>query len=210
MQMRGFFMQFYTMALKVGITGGIGSGKTLVCNVFALLGVPVYFADEQAKYILQNDTDVISAVKHLLGNKSYTSEGLLNRKYIASIVFADTELLKKYNAIIHPAVFDHAHRWMQAHAHYAYILKEAALLFESGSYRELDKIICVTAPEKLRMERVMQRDNISAEEVVQRMQNQWPEEQKISRSDYIIYNDGSQMLIPQVMEIHRSLLNLLS
>ncbi|MBK7109713.1 MAG: dephospho-CoA kinase [Bacteroidetes bacterium] len=193
------------MALHVGITGGIGSGKTLVCRMFATLGIPVYYADDRAKIILQSNDDVIAAVKKMFGEDAYFSNGELNRKLIASIVFADSDLLAKYNAIIHPAVQEDANLWMQQHASSAYILKEAALLFESGSYKFLDKIICITAPENLRIERVMHRDAISENAVRQRMKNQWSEEEKAALSDYIIINDGNTMLIPQVMNVHQQL-----
>lgn len=198
-------MQFYNMALHVGITGGIGSGKTLVCRLFATLGIPVYYADERAKIILHSNDKVIAAVKMLLGNNVYSEGGILNRKLVASLVFSDSDLLAKYNAIIHPAVLEDAHLWMQQHATFPYILKEAALLFESGSYKSLDKIICITAPELLRIERVMRRDKISEDAVRQRMKNQWSENDKVALSDFIIINDGKTMLIPQVMEIHQQL-----
>ncbi len=198
-------MQFYNMALHVGITGGIGSGKTLVCHLFATLGIPVYYADERAKIILQSNDDVIAAVKNLLGNNVYSDEGILNRKLVATLVFSDSDLLAKYNAIIHPAVLQDSNLWMHQHASSAYILKEAALLFESGSYKSLDKIICVTAPEILRIERVMRRDTISENAVKQRMKNQWSEAEKAALSDYIIINDGNTMLIPQVMNVHQQL-----
>ncbi|MBK6731669.1 MAG: dephospho-CoA kinase [Bacteroidetes bacterium] len=193
------------MALHVGITGGIGSGKTLVCHLFATLGIPVYYADERAKIILQSNDDVIAAVKNLLGNNVYSDEGILNRKLVATLVFSDSDLLAKYNAIIHPAVLQDSNLWMHQHASSAYILKEAALLFESGSYKSLDKIICVTAPEILRIERVMRRDTISENAVKQRMKNQWSEAEKAALSDYIIINDGNTMLIPQVMNVHQQL-----
>lgn len=196
------------MALHVGITGNIGSGKSTVCRLFEILGIPVYYADSRAKELLNSDAEIINKVKHLLGADVYDANGKLNRKKVAALVFSDKALLKKYNAIVHPAVLNDGNIWIKKFEHCPYILKEAALLFESGTYQFLDKIICVTAPEIIRIARVQQRDSITEVEVVQRMQNQWSEEKKISASDYIIINDGTQLLIPQVMEIHTQLLKL--
>ncbi len=196
------------MALHVGITGGIGSGKTLVCKLFATLGIPVYYADDRAKEILQNDGNIITAVKELLGDEAYLPDGTLNRRFIASQVFDDAGLLAQYNAIIHPAVIRDADDWMRRHDSATYVLKEAALLFESGSYKTVDKIICITAPEALRIARVRLRDNVSEQEVRQRMNNQWSDASRIALSDFVIHNDGTAMLIPQVVEIHRQLLDI--
>lgn len=196
------------MALHVGITGNIGSGKSTVCRLFEILGIPVYYADIRAKELLNTDSEIISKVKQLLGADVYDLNNKLNRKKVAELVFANPELLKKYNAIIHPAVLQDGSSWMQQFEEKPYTLKEAALLFESGAYQQLDKIICVTAPEKIRITRVQKRDNVSENEVLQRMQNQWSEEKKTAASDYIITNDGTSLLIPQVMEIHTQLLKL--
>jgi dephospho-CoA kinase len=194
--------------LKVGITGNIGSGKSFICRLFAMLGVPVYHADERAKELLVTSTDVRQAVKALLGNEAYLEDGCLNRSYIASRVFAEQDLLEKYNAIIHPAVATDYRNWLLAHDTFPYTLKEAALIFEANSHKELDLVICVTAPESLRLKRVMDRDGATEESVKARMDKQWKEERKASMSDRVIFNDGSQPVIQAVWELHHEFLTL--
>ncbi|HMX05033.1 MAG TPA: dephospho-CoA kinase, partial [Chitinophagales bacterium] len=175
--------------IKVGITGGIGSGKSTVCKIFEVLGVPVYYADERAKEILQTDAEIIKRVKDLFGEDVYDSNHVLDRKRVAFVVFHEPEFLAQYNKIIHPAVLLDSEKWMQRHLQYPYVIKEAALLFESGGNKQLDKVICVTAPEDLRIQRVMQRDNTTEEQVRSRMANQMSEEEKLEKSDFILYND---------------------
>lgn len=192
--------------IKIGITGGIGSGKTTVCKIFEVLGIPIYYADDRAKELLESDKNVIKKVKNIFGDDVYSEQGKLDRHRVATIVFNFPEILAEYNAIIHPAVFQDAEKWMLRHSHHEYVIKEAALLFETGSYKMLDKIICVTAPVEKRVERVMLRDNVTAEQVRARMQNQWSDAQKTAMSDYIIYNDGSTPLIRQVLSIHEKIL----
>lgn len=192
--------------LKVGITGGIGSGKTTACKVFETLGIPVYYADSQAKQLMVSDPRLVAGIKALFGPESYLRDGALNRPFIAQQVFSNDEKLKQLNALVHPAVAEDAERWHHAQENVPYTLKEAALLFESGSYKQLDKLITVSAPEKLRIQRVMERDGVSAEEVRARMKKQMPEEEKVKRSDFVIYNDGAHFLIRQVLDIHRALL----
>jgi dephospho-CoA kinase len=190
--------------LTVGITGGIGSGKTTVCKIFKTLGVPVYDADERAKYLLNHDAEIIEQVKKLLGEESYL-KGELNRVYVSKKVFNDKKLLEQYNAIVHPAVADDTLKWSQRHSNAPYVLKEAALLVESGAYKFLDKLIVVTAPLEIRIQRVMQRDNVSRESVEARIRNQMDEAEIIKFADFIIVNDGKQALIKQVMQIHHKL-----
>lgn len=193
--------------LKIGITGGIGSGKTTVANLFAKLGVPVFFADSETRMLQHTDAELRAELIAAFGPETYLANGTLDRAYLARIVFADKAALQKVNSIVHPAVARHFAAWCAAHKSNAYILKEAAILFESGSQQGLDGVIAVTAPENLRIERVMQRDGISEEEVRKRMANQWPEEEKLKRANWIIYNDG-RALEPQVEEIHHTLLAL--
>ncbi|HMU69733.1 MAG TPA: dephospho-CoA kinase [Chitinophagales bacterium] len=195
--------------IKVGITGGIGSGKSTVCKIFEVLGVPVYYADERAKEILQTDAEIIKRVKDLFGEDVYDSNHVLDRKRVAFVVFHEPEFLAQYNKIIHPAVLLDSEKWMQRHLQYPYVIKEAALLFESGGNKQLDKVICVTAPEDLRIQRVMQRDNTTEEQVRSRMANQMSEEEKLEKSDFILYNDGSAPLIRQVLNIHEKLLEII-
>ncbi|GAP67831.1 dephospho-CoA kinase [Bacteroidales bacterium 6E] len=194
------------LPLKIGVTGGIGSGKSLVCQIFKTLKVPVFEADREAKEIIDSDSHTRQALEKLLGNGILGPDGKINRHAMAGIIFNDQELLKEVNAIIHPAV---RHRFNSWHAEQKsrYIIQEAAILFESGVFRMMDMNIVVTAPEEMRIRRVMQRDGVTNEKVYERMKNQWPEEEKVAMADYIIRNDESQSLIQQVLEIHQKILN---
>ena len=193
--------------LKVGITGGIGSGKTTVCKIFETLGIPVYYADYRAKWLMNNNEKLISGVKKLFGEKSYTEDGNLNRKYIASIVFKDKSKLAKLNYLVHPAVGIDGLEWHNGQKNVPYTLKEAALFFENGSYKSLDKTITIFAPKEVRIERVMERDSVKREAVEARIDKQMPDEEKVKLADFVIYNDGEQSLIKQVLNIHKQLLN---
>lgn len=192
--------------LKVGITGGIGSGKTTVCQIFATLGIPIYYADTRAKELMISDSDVIHQIKELFGASAYDENGLFNRKHIAEKAFTNKDLLQQLNAIVHPAVFQDTLVWYQTHHEKPYTLYEAAIMFESGSYKLLDKVITVFAPIEDRIERTMKRDNITRKEVLERIDKQLSEEEKIKRADFVIYNDYSQPLIEQVLTIHQQLL----
>mgnify|MGYP001182272431 CR=1 FL=1 len=193
--------------LKIGVTGGIGSGKTVVCKIFEALGAPVYYADIEAKKILSSDSFVKKKVKELLGKESYYMNGKANRKFIASKVFEDKSLLKQLNEIVHPAVAVHSARWFEAiKGRFEYAVKEAALLIESGSYKELNLLIVVTAPDTLKIQRVMARDKISEEQVRSRMKNQLPDDQKVALADFVILNDDQASLVSQVWKIHQQLL----
>jgi dephospho-CoA kinase len=192
--------------LKIGITGGIGSGKSTVAKVFEILGVPVFYADQQAKSLMHTDELLVSGIKDNFGQEAY-SDNQLNRKYIADIVFNNQAELAKLNSLVHPAVFRAFDVWVDAQKA-PYVLKEAALLFESGSYKLCDKTILVTAPEKLKILRVMHRDSITEELVKARINKQWTEEQGIDLADYKIINDEEQLLIPQVLQLHEQFLSL--
>lgn len=194
--------------LKVGITGGIGSGKTTVCKIFEVLGVPVYYADERAREIVNTDKKIIKEVKALFGDNIYLEDGKLDRKRVAEIVFNFPELLEQYNAIIHPVVIEDAKKWMRKNQQHDYVIKEAALLFEANTHKDLDYIICVTATLPVRIQRIKQRDKITEEQILARIKNQMPEEEKIRRSDFVIYNNGDAPLIPQVMKINEKLIQL--
>ena len=191
--------------LKVGITGGIGSGKTTVCRVFEVLGIPVFNADSISRNIVKHNPDVIAAIKAAFGNDIYRNE-ILNSKALADIVFNDREKLLKLNSIVHPVVFSTFAKWLESHSDHPYVLKEAALIFETGANLGLDAVIVVTAPESTRIKRVMQRDGVTANAVRQRMMQQLPEDEKQKRATFIIHNDESELLIPQVMAIHKTLL----
>ena len=193
--------------LKLGITGGIGSGKTTVCRIFEGLGIPVYYADVRAKKILQVNREVKTKIKALLGSDVYFSNGRPNRPYIASKVFRNKGLLEKLNAIVHPAVHEDFDSFFQQWNHRVpYVLNEAALIIENGSYTRFKGIIVVTCPEEIRLERVMQRDKKSKEEVLRRMKNQWTEAEKVKYADFLIDNSGEQSLIPQVWAIHQKIM----
>lgn len=191
--------------LKMGITGGIGSGKTTVCRMFESLQIPVYYADDRAKWLMENDKALKVAIESLLGPMAYDANGHLQRAFIAGKVFAEPELLNKLNALVHPAVFEDGEKWFAEHFDEPYALKEAALIFESGGNRLLDGVIVVTAPEPLRIARVVARDGVEEEAVKARIARQMPEEEKVKLADYIIINDGQQDLLPQVWRIHREL-----
>jgi dephospho-CoA kinase len=199
-----------TNMLKVGITGGIGSGKTTVCKIFELLGIPVYYADERAKLLMTEDKKVVEAVKEVFGEQTYLPDGTLNRAYLAKIVFQNNSQLERLNAIVHPAVYKDGESWHEAQKDVPFTLKEAALFFENGSNQFMDKMICVTAPEQIRIKRVMERDNTTEAAVLARMNKQLPESEKVQQSDYVIYNDGSQSLISQVWSIYSDLKNQLN
>jgi len=193
--------------IKVGITGGIGSGKTTVCRMFEELGVPVYYADDRAKYLMQHEHFLIDSIKKHFGVEVYAN-GRLNRALLAGKVFNQPEKLKLLNSLVHPAVFKDTEEWLQKLPKSTpYCLKEAALLVETGSYKNLDALIVVTAPEQMRMERVVQRDGVQPADVSARMQHQLPEAEKIKRADYIIENNGTLTdLQNRVQAIHTALL----
>lgn len=194
--------------LQIGITGGIGSGKSLVSRIFKLLGVPVYDADSRAKSIMTTDGILVSQIKKEFGVLSYRADGGVNREYLAEHVFNDPEKLKRLNALVHPRVGEDFIRWVTEQTS-AYVLKEAALLFEARSNTALDKIIVVSAPEALRISRVLQRDKHRTEQQVRDIiRNQLNEEEKLKRADYILVNDDSKLLIPQVLELHQQFLSL--
>lgn len=189
--------------LQIGITGGIGSGKSLVCRLFALLGVPVYDADSHAKALMTTDGILVSQIKKEFGDLSYHTDGSLNRKWLADRVFSSQPQLEKLNSLVHPRVAVNYGEWLKQHMDQPYVLKEAALLYESGSYRLLDKIVVVSAPEDIRQKRVLNRDaHRTVEQFKGIVEKQLPEEEKLKRADYIIKNDEAALLIPQVLKLH--------
>ena len=189
---------------KIGITGGIGSGKTTVCKMFEVLGVPVYYADDRAKYLMNHNVDLKNKVKELLGKKAYHRNGKLNRAYVASIIFKNKSTLKALNALVHPAVQEDSDRWFKEQKS-KYAIKEAALIFEVKGERYLDKVIVVAAPETLRIQRVMNRDKVTKAQVKARMKNQFTQATKLKKADLVIHNDIDDSLIKQVMKIHKKL-----
>jgi dephospho-CoA kinase len=196
----------FAFMLKVGLTGGIGSGKSMVARIFAALGIPIYYADDAAKRIQQEHPEVKEQIIQLLGKEAYQN-GLLNKAYVSSIVFADRAKLEQLNAIVHPATIRDAEKWLTAQTT-AYAIKEAALIFESGSQRDLDFIIGVTAPMALRIQRTMARDGVTEEQVRHRMEKQISDRIKMRLCDAVIVNDEKQLLLPQVLALHQKLITL--
>ena len=193
--------------LKIGITGGIGSGKTTVCKIFELLRVPVFYADDEAKKLMNDDFNVKNQIETLFGSESYLDSGILNRKHIAQIVFHDKTKLEALNAIVHPAVFNAMDIWSSKQKT-KYVLKEAALLFESKSYLKNDYNILVNCDLGLRIERVSKRDLLSYQEIKARIDAQFPEDEKQKLANFMIFNTEQQFLIPQVIKLHQHFLNL--
>lgn len=189
----------------VGLTGGIGSGKSTVAEIFTQLGVPVYDADTKAKQLLDTDKELHQKLVQLLGDEVSTA-GKINRQVMAAKIFADKSLLQKVNGLVHPAVGRHFKQWYAAQ-NVPYVLREAAILFESGSYKDCAFVITVFAPEEVRIARVMERNGIDEDEVKARMQHQWPEEEKLKRADFVLYNDGKQSIIKQVLRLHEDLIS---
>ncbi len=193
---------------KVGITGGIGSGKSMVCQVFQALGIPVFDADKAAKFLMTNDASLVASIKELLGNDAYKNEQL-NRSFIASKVFSNPSLLQALNKLVHPAVFEHSKQWLEAQTA-QYVIKEAALFFESNSFKEMDFIIGVFAPENLRIQRAMQRDGLSEAAILERMNNQMDEKEKMKRCDQVIVNENETSVLSQVLSVHKELIKIAS
>jgi dephospho-CoA kinase len=196
--------------LKIGITGGIGSGKTTACQLFEKLGVPVYYADKRAKELMEDDTKLRSEITATFGAASYQADGSLNRVYLAGVVFNNEEKLAVLNALVHPAVAADSDSWndILARNNYSYSLREAALLVETGSYKLLDKLIVVTAPETERIKRVMARDGATEAQVRARINAQIPEAEKAKLADYVISNNDLMSLAQQVKDIHEKIMTL--
>jgi dephospho-CoA kinase len=186
----------------IGITGGIGSGKSTAAVIFEHLGYLVYRADDRSKFLLMNDERVIEAVRNEFGEKIMGEDNRPDKKALAALVFKRPKKLAALNAILHPAVKTDFETWLTSlSADYSktFVLKEAAILFESGTHKQCDRVIEVFAPQSLRLQRVMDRDKVKAKEVLARMERQWPEQEKVLASDFVIFNDGAHALIPQVM-----------
>ncbi len=188
------------MTKIIGLTGGIGSGKSTVAHYIASKGIPVYIADAAAKEIMEQQ-GVIAQIKQVFHQNVITSDGKLDRKVIGQLVFTSPELLKKLNAIVHPLVKTHFIDWLQQHKTASFVIKEVAILFESGGNKECDKVILVTAPEAIRIQRTMLRDNISQEAILNRIQNQLSDAEKIQKSDFVISNIDVKETYSQTDEI---------
>ncbi|HYX09560.1 MAG TPA: dephospho-CoA kinase [Bacteroidales bacterium] len=190
--------------LKIGLTGGIGSGKSLVAKIFLDLEVPVYPADERAKSIYNTNDSVKREIINLLGQSVY-QDNKINRKKLAALIFRNKNLLEKVNQIVHPAVRGDFEDWCRQYTDKKYVLQEAAILFESGSNKHMDYIISVDAPVEVRIKRVMDRDGMPREQVLERINHQMEDKERNELSDFIIYNDGTRLLLPQVLEIHQKI-----
>jgi dephospho-CoA kinase len=190
--------------LKLGVTGGIGSGKTSVCKVFKVLGIPVFSADRIARDIMDSDREIIGKINSITGKDLY-SGGSLDRMALASLIFNDHALLEKVNALVHPVVFSHFASW-EKNQTAPYVIMEAAILFESGASKLVDKIATIVTPEEERLNRVTRRSRLSRHQVMERMKNQLDDESKIKLSDYVIYNSENDMIIPAILRIHDDIL----
>lgn len=191
---------------RVGLTGGIGAGKTTVAKMFEVLGVPVYYSDFKAKKLMTEKADLVQQIKAAFGNSAYLWDGSLNREYLAERVFLHPEQLHKLNSIVHPALWKDAVEWSESQAPKKYTVQEAAILFETGGYKNMDANIMVYAPMEERIKRTMSRDKIDRHAVLARIDKQMPEEEKMALVDYIIYNDGTQSLVSQVVQLHHQLI----
>jgi len=191
----------------VGITGGIGSGKSTVCKIFEVLGVPIYYADDRGKQLLLEDKTLVIKVKSEFGNESYTADGQLNRSYLADIVFSNPTELEKLNGLVHPAVAKDFALWVQSKGEHPYVLKEAALLYETTSYKSMDDTICVYASKKTMIKRVLLRDlQRTSKQVEQIISQQTSDGVRKKLSTYAIQNDSDSLLIPQVLKVHKAIL----
>ncbi len=191
--------------LKIGITGGIGSGKSTVCKIFSILGVPVYHADSRAKILIDEVPDIKAAIVEEFGTESFTHD-TYNLKYMSELVFGRKEYLHKLNSIIHPYVQKDFVEWSSQHENSKYILEEAAILFESGANKNLDYVIVMDAPLKDRMKRISERDHLSEEMILKRIENQWPADKILGLADWIIRNDDKHLILPQILSIHDQLI----
>lgn len=188
----------------IGVTGGIGSGKSLVCSIFSVLGVPIYNADDRAKWLMGSNIDLRNKIKNFFGEESYFNDESLNREYLAKAVFSNPEQLKKLNDVVHPAVAVDFSQWVLENQEAPYLIKEAALIFESGADKTLDFVINIAAPEQVRIQRVLKRDHKRGEEQIKAIiEKQLPDETRAKMADFQIVNDDSQLVIPQVLNLHK-------
>ncbi len=196
---------FMASQWQVGITGGIGAGKSTITQVFDTIGIPIYHADVEARRLMEEDSALITGIKALLGDLAYLPDGKLDRSYVSKQIFGNHALLIRLNGLVHPCVHEDSLKWHGQQRDAPYTLREAALIFESGSYLELHAVIHVSAPLELRVQRVMARDQVNKSEVMERVKHQWPEERRLMLADFVINNEGTSSLISQVLHIHRSL-----
>jgi dephospho-CoA kinase len=192
---------------KLGITGGIGSGKTTVCRVFSILGIPCFSADPEAKKIMDNDKSIISQINAIAGRDLYAN-GSLDRMALANLIFNDNKLLDKVNSLVHPVVFDNFRKW-ELEQNAPYVILEAAILFESGASKLVDRVATIAAPVEERIDRVVRRNSLTREQVYERMRNQLDDDSRIKMSDYVIYNSDNDMILPAILKVHEDLMTLI-
>ncbi|MGQ1891966.1 dephospho-CoA kinase [Thermophagus sp. OGC60D27] len=190
--------------LKIGVTGGIGSGKTTVCRIFESLGVPVYYADAEARRLIEQHPLLVDGYRNLFGEESFT-DGKLNKSHVARMIFEDRKLIAKVNEMVHPVVRDDFIRWSEKQ-NAPYVIEEAAVLLEGGGHQFLDKVVLVSASERVRIARVTKRDRVTAEQVRKRMEHQWTDHERRPLADYEIVADDNQLVVPQVLNVHFQLL----
>lgn len=195
--------------LKVGITGGIGSGKSIVCKIFSILGISIYCADERAKFLINTNNAIQIEIKRTFGQDSFTSRGY-NTKYIAGLVFNNADLLARLNAIVHPHVVVDFEEWCKNQISSKYVIHESAVLSGSNTLKAIDRVIVVNAPTELRIDRLKKRDGLTESEIRSRMDKQLTNEKFISIADWIIHNDENNLVLPQVLTIHEQIINLVS
>ena len=193
--------------ISVCITGGVGSGKSVVCKIFRQFHVPVYEADVEAKKLYESEPEISERIKKEISEDVFDKKGKPDRKKLFSLVFGDESFLKKLNKIVHPFVLCHFSEWKKHYSSSPYVIMESAILFESTTDKDCDKVITVSAPLELRIQRTMQRDKRTREEVELIIKKQWSDEEKEKRSDFIIVNDEIQLVIPQVIEIHNCIIS---
>lgn len=190
---------------KIGLTGGIGSGKSFIANIFEKLDVAVYYSDTEAKRLMNEHDGIRKALISLFGYEVYTEENTLNRNYLANKIFANKKLIASVNAIVHPVVRTDFNEWAEKQ-HGQYVLQESAILFEIGAYKLLNATILVVAPDELRIKRATQRDSVPPEEIMKRMNNQANQQELVKKADFIIYNNEKDMLLPQIIAIHQEIM----
>ena len=193
--------------LKIGLTGGIGSGKSIVGKAFEMMGVPVYVADLEARRLLNSNLTIRSLLIARFGDQIYDSSEDLNRKQLAEIVFNDTKALNDINSIVHPVVRKDFKKWCESYSHLSYVIQESAILFDTGLYKNFDKIITVSANEDIRIQRVVERDSTSKELIFERIRNQFPESVRIEKADFVIYNN-KELILPQIDLINKQIRSL--
>jgi len=190
--------------MKLGITGGIGSGKTSVCKVFGVLGIPVFSADPEAQIIMNTDKSIVDGINDIAGKNIYPA-GELDKTELAKLIFNDLDILRKVNSLVHPVVFQHFTEWAETQTA-PYAIMEAAILFESGASNYVDRVATVLAPVEERISRVIKRNKLTREQVLERIKNQMDDEERIKLSDYVINNSENEMIIPVILDIHQDIL----